>query len=131
MLRQQEPSVKKFALLTRLIEAIRQSSKLDVLLRLLREDIVVYTDDKESGPPAPPRQLVGIGQCSKFLEKSYPEEETRSFQLRYLQERPTALFYHPGNHHPLALLMIEESEGRIRKIYFLRHPERIRRRLRG
>lgn len=118
-------------LINKLIESFRNRSDLSVLLRILREDIRLYTDDGP-GPLTPPRLLFGIGQCSKFLEAIHHAiKGPHYWKLCHLQGRPAALFFRPRQQQPQALLIIEKQEEKIQKIEFLRHPDRIYKRLAG
>lgn len=129
-------SVKQYSsenllLINKLIEVFLNRSDLSTILRILREDIRLYTDDGP-GPLTPPRLLFGIGQCSKFLEAvNRSIKGPHYWKLCYLQGRPAALFFRPHQKTPHALLIIEKQGEKIRKIQFLRHPDRIYNRLAG
>jgi RNA polymerase sigma-70 factor, ECF subfamily len=95
------------------------------LLDLLSEDVVLYADGGGK-VTAVPNPIYGAERVARFFfgarEKLLPKEVVRC--LAEMNGQPGVVAYHHGR--AIGVLTIDVAEGRIRNIYIVRNPDKLR-----
>jgi len=95
------------------------------LLALLSEDVVLYTDGGGKAT-AVPNPIYGAERVARFFlgarEKLIPKEVVRC--LAEINGQPAVVAYHQGR--AFGVLAMDAAEGRIRNIYIVRNPDKLR-----
>lgn len=95
------------------------------LLALLSEDVVLYTDGGGKAT-AVPNPIYGAERVGRFFfgarEKLMPKEFVRC--LTEINGQPAVVAYHQGR--AVGVLTMDVAKGRIRNIYIVRNPDKLR-----
>jgi RNA polymerase sigma-70 factor (ECF subfamily) len=112
----------KERILLAFIEA-SNTGQLDTLLGVLKEDIALYSDGGGKVSAAK-NILYGLETCSKFLWGIYTKfEEAPRFVLQNVNNELGFLTY--VGEELISVGLLEVTDGKISKIYFIRNPDKI------
>jgi RNA polymerase sigma-70 factor, ECF subfamily len=110
-------------LLRQFLETSRRGD-LDALVKLLAKDVVLYTDGGGKAT-AVPNPVYGADAVARFFilgsKKLLPSTIIRRFAE--INGQPGVITYHNGK--VFGVLSVDIEEGRIRKIYIVRNPEKL------